>query len=361
MKKKLKVGLYDPYLDILGGGEKHILSIMQIFSEKDAEINIFWDKDLSQEIKKRFFLPNLKKIKWLPNIFKNKSPLKSLKNLNILRSFDYFFYVTDGSYFFSLAKKNFAFAMVPDKHLYNISGGNRFKLKNWKFIANSPFTNKWLRSWNIDSITIPPFVESPTQENAKKKKMILSVGRFFGHLHSKKHEEIIDTFIKLKKSSPSFKDYQLILAGGLKDEDRDYFDKLQSFVKNKPDISLKKNVGLSELQSLYKDSSYYWHFTGLGVNENHHPEEVEHFGIAPLEAMISGAITFCYNAGGPKYFIRNNENGFLFENTEQLITTMNKLENDEKAKEKIRKKAKGTVRKDFSYEVFEKKVLELMK
>ena len=54
MKKGTKVGLYNPYLDTLGGGEKHILSIVDAVAEKGGEITVFWDKDLSREIKKRF-------------------------------------------------------------------------------------------------------------------------------------------------------------------------------------------------------------------------------------------------------------------------------------------------------------------
>ena len=47
MKNKIKrVALYNPYLDTLGGGEKHILSILDVFAEQGYEINIFWDKNL---------------------------------------------------------------------------------------------------------------------------------------------------------------------------------------------------------------------------------------------------------------------------------------------------------------------------
>ena len=50
MKNKIKrVALYDPYLDTLGGGEKHILSILEVFAEQGYEVNIFWDKNLTKE------------------------------------------------------------------------------------------------------------------------------------------------------------------------------------------------------------------------------------------------------------------------------------------------------------------------
>ena len=101
--KKIRVALYDPFLDTLGGGEKYILSIMDVFSDLGYEVNIFWDKDLKQEIKKRFELQCINTLKFLPNVFKNNS--SPLKTLQTLKTFDYFFYVTDGSYFFQEPKK----------------------------------------------------------------------------------------------------------------------------------------------------------------------------------------------------------------------------------------------------------------
>src|SRR3989338_3542744 len=174
-----KVALYDPYLDTLGGGEKHILSILEVFAGQGYEVNIFWDKNLTKEIKNRFSFRFIDSIKFLPNIFKNNfSPLKTLQTL---RAYDYFFYVTDGSYFFSSAKNNFVFCMVPDKKLYNMNLLNRLKLHNYHFISNSPFTHQRLKKWGVNSMVILPYIDKQLFQNSniKKEKIILSVGRFF--------------------------------------------------------------------------------------------------------------------------------------------------------------------------------------
>jgi hypothetical protein len=42
-----KAALYDPYLDVMGGGEKHILSILQVLEHEGYEANVFWDHDLT--------------------------------------------------------------------------------------------------------------------------------------------------------------------------------------------------------------------------------------------------------------------------------------------------------------------------
>jgi len=352
MKNNLKkVGLYDPYLDTLGGGEKHILSIIEVFAEQGYEINIFWNEDLSKEIKDRFSLQLINQLKW-----------QDKKNLKSLSGFDYFFYVTDGSYFFSQAKNNFIFCMVPDKKLYNLNLINRIKLHNYRFISNSPYTATWLAKWNINPIIIPPYIEDELFTNNKKskEKIILSVGRFFSHLHSKKQDLIIKTFKELKNKSKEFSDYKLVLAGGLRDEDKKYFDDLKKLAGNDPSIVFKTNIGLNELYKFYDLSSYFWHFTGFGVDEEKNPDLVEHFGIAPLEAMASGCLTFCYKAGGPKELISENENGFLFTDSDGLINKMIKINSNRSSKEMVMKNGKRFVKENFSYKIFKNMVLKLI-
>jgi glycosyltransferase involved in cell wall biosynthesis len=352
MKNKPKrVGLYDPYLDTLGGGEKHILSILEVFAQKGYKIDIFWDKDLSKEIKNRFSLQLINQLEWVDK-----------KNLKNLWPYDYFFYVTDGSYFFSGAKKNFVFCMVPNRKLYNLNIINRLKLHNYRFISNSPYTTKWLKEWSINPVTIPPFIEDElfTEGKNKKEKTILAVGRFFSHLHSKKQDLMIETFKKLKKNNKEFSDYKLILAGGLRSEDQKYFDYLKKLAEGDPSIIFKTNTKLTELYKLYGLSSYFWHFAGLGIDEKKNPDLVEHFGIAPLEAMASGCLTFCFKAGGPKELIKNNENGFLFTSPDELIAKMVKINFDKALQEKIIKNGKQFVKENFSFETFKNKVLKII-
>jgi glycosyltransferase involved in cell wall biosynthesis len=355
-----RVALYNPYLDTLGGGEKHILSILEVFAEQGYEINIFWDKNLNKTIKSRFSFGFIDKIKWLPNIFKSSN---ILKNLLTLKSYDYFFYVTDGSYFFSSAKKNYVYAMVPDKKLYSRNLINQLKLINYCFITHSVFTQKWLKKFGIESEIITPYLaENLIDQNinsSKKDKIILSVGRFFSHLHTKRQDLIIKTFKDLKKKSKKFSEYKLLLTGGLKNEDQEYFDDLKKLAGNDPSIIFKPNIPINELYKLYELSSYFWHFSGYKVNEDKNPELIEHFGITPLEAMASSCLTFCYSAGGPKELINDSINGFLFSDTDQLIDKMIKIDSDQALKEKIINNGKQFVKENFSYEIFKKKILTL--
>lgn len=359
---KPAAALYDPYLDVLGGGEKHILSILQVLEEEGYDLHIFWDTNLTQEIQNRFSLHSFKSLKFIPNIFKEN--VSNLRKLAILKNFDIFFYVTDGSYFFSTAKKNFIFCMVPDKKLYNPHILNRIKTFNYNYTTNSHFTKGWLSKWGIRAKVIYPYISSDLiinkEENGKKDKVILSVGRFFGHLHTKNHEVLIQMFKELKQKNKLFKEFKLILAGGLKEEDRYYYERLKAIVSTDSDIVLKPNIAYKELIYLYKKSLFYIHLTGYGIDEKKHPEAVEHLGMAPLEAMATGCLTLGFNAGGLKELIQDGCNGFLFNNEEELVEEMAKVLINEKEQRKIKKNAQKFVNENFSYSDFKERVKKII-
>lgn len=361
MRKKT-AALYDPYLDTLGGGEKHILSILKVLDDEDYKLAIFWNKNIQQKINQRFSFQFNVKLEWKPNIFLSSYSL--IQKLSYLKKFDLFFYVTDGSYFFSSAKKNFVFCMIPDKKLYQMNTLNKLKTLNYKFITNSHFTQSHLKEFGIQSTVIYPFISQDLIdlkiENLKKDKIILSVGRFFSHLHSKKQSETIKLFKYLRQKNPLFKNFKLILAGGLKDEGKPYFECLKKETLNEPDIILKANISYNELLEFYKKSAFYLHLAGLGVDENKNPELVEHLGISPLEAMSSGCITFAYNAGGPKELIKDGVNGFLFNNESELIDKMSLIIPNKERQKLIRFESKKYVSQNFNYQVFKSKVKQII-
>lgn len=355
MKRK-KIGLYDPYLDTIGGGEKHILAVLQVLEQKaNYQPVIFWDTDLSKEITSRLNI-EFSSITFEKNIFKHDG---LLTKLSTLKEYDIFIYVTDGSYFFSSAKKNFIFCMVPDKHLFAGTALNSLKTINFSFITNSQFTQKWLAKWNISAEVLYPYISSEyielSNEPLKKEKIILLTGRFFRHLHSKRQDVAIDAFKKLIQNE-TFADYTLVLAGSIQESDKEYLEYIQSLASGLP-VQIKTNISYTELLDLYKRAEYYWHFTGYNVDEEINPEKVEHLGITPLEAMAAGCIVFCYEAGGPKEIIKDSENGFLFNSIDMLIVKMNAL--SDLHKKQLVLNAQNVVKNNFSYNHFEKKVLQL--
>ncbi len=153
-----KIGLYDPYLDVLGGGEKYLLQMLASCEEMGYEPTIFWNDDLESEIEKRLNI-TFKSLTFEKNIFIDKS-INSFQRFLRLKQLDVFLYISDGSYFFSGAHRNIVHAMVPRRDLYLASSFNRVKHLNWKFVANSYFTQSHLNTWGIDSTVLYPYLDT---------------------------------------------------------------------------------------------------------------------------------------------------------------------------------------------------------
>ena len=358
--KKNKIALYDPYLDIMGGGERHILSILKVLEDQGYDIDIFWPEDLNLKIKENLNLHFSKPL----NFIKTWNNLGSMSRFQTLGDYELFFYVTEGSYFFSSAKRNIIFCMAPQKSLYQLSPLNRLKTWNAEYIANSEYTNKWLSQWGIDANVIYPYIDDEFLKaditTMSKNPVILTVGRFFKHLHAKRQDVAIDWFKELKKTNPAFNSYKLVLAGNVKEEDKEYLHDLMDQAEGHQDIIFKPNISFEEMQQLYATSQIYWHFAGFGVDTIKNPESVEHLGITPLEAMAMGCITCAYNIGGPKETIKHAETGYLFNNQKELFSFMNSIATNTIDLKQMTINAKNSVLENFSYDTFKKRVLEIL-
>ncbi|MFS8159388.1 MAG: hypothetical protein ACMG6E_04085, partial [Candidatus Roizmanbacteria bacterium] len=200
-----KILVIDPYLDVLGGGEKHILSIAKVLQEEGYQVFLASKIiGIEREIKDRFGFDGFKSESYFYS-------MSFIKRFWYLRSFDFVFYVTDGSYFISPAGKTVIFCMYPKKELYLGTFFNRLKWNASQFISNSFFTKHYIDAWTKKKSTvIYPTLEHASFENftqqSKKTLSIISVGRFYGHLHSKNHGFLIDSFNKLQAKDKRFKD-----------------------------------------------------------------------------------------------------------------------------------------------------------
>lgn len=343
-----KVIVYDPYLDTLGGGEKYILSIAQIFDRLGFEVDLVWkNPSIIEDLKTRLNI-SFNHVRIIPAIAHTQS-------------YEYLFYVTDGSYFVSFAKHNYIYAMVPNKQLYGQSLTNKLKLHNYNYIVHSQFCKDIIDKWiPKKSQLLYPFVDDSylASSSQKKEKIILSVGRFFKQLHSKRHDKAIQTFLKLKQEK-NYSDYKLVLMGGLKKEDEPYYNELVKLAHNDPSILFLPNQSYKNVQNYFLKSEYYWLFTGYGEEDTQNPMAVEHFGITPLEAMASGCITFSYNAGGPKEVINNGKTGFLFNSIDELIIQMKDMASNLLLRKSIRQEAYQDVMTKFSYNSFKSKAIDL--
>lgn len=348
-----KVGLYDPYLDSLGGGEAYILSIGECLS-KNSPVSIFWnDSSVISKAEDRFGI-NLEKMHVVPNVFNKKNALaKALTT----RRYNAIFYVSDGSIPLLFSKNNniiFQFP-VPWEHRSFVTS---IKLKNIKnFLCYSNFVKRYIdKEFKINSLVLPPPVHIE-KKNVKKEKIILTVGRFTKAMNTKKQEVLIEAFKDMMDHG--LKDWKLLIVGSFRDEDEDYFNEISEKSSGYP-IEVMGNISHDEIVNLYNRSKIYWHAAGYGEDLENHPERAEHFGISTVEAMCVGTVPVVINAGGQKEIMVGGQNGFLWDTLSELEKKTTLLVEDEKTWEKMSEKAMSSA-KNYSREKFCERVLEIAK
>ncbi len=329
----MKIGVFDPYLDDLGGGEKYMMTLAQCFSEEN-EVTVFWNspEDL-KKVAERFSL-DLSKVRLKNNIF---SPTYSsfkrwLESLN----YDAIIILSDGSIPFVLSKKLFIHFQQPFPKIKMSLKTSLKKIRVTSFFCNSRFTKSFVdEEFGINSKVIYPPVDVRTKEN-KKENIILHVGRFRAvNVESqdyKKQEVMLDVFKKM--ADLGLKNWKFILAVGLQEGDRSRFNQLKKKAEGYP-IEFLMNLNNDDLGKIYSKSKIYWHASGYGEDLNKNPELAEHFGISTVEAMASGSIPVVINAGGQREIVEDGKSGYLWDTLEDFITKTKSLIKDEKLWHKI--------------------------
>jgi glycosyltransferase involved in cell wall biosynthesis len=202
----------------------------------------------------------------------------------------------------------------------------------------------------------PPVSLKKSRPWASKEKIILSVGRFFQGLHSKRQDILLQAFRVISMNAPGWK---LVLAGGRGDDEGSlrFFEQLQAQSSSLP-VELRPNIPKNELDDLYERASFYWHAAGFEAPAVA-PERMEHFGITTVEAMSAGCIPFVYKAGGQLEIIEEGTDGVFWETEGELIDKTLKAIDLGLTMDSISEAAVSKSHK-FSKENFVQKLLEIV-
>lgn len=333
----MKIGIYSPYLDTLTGGEKYIFTIASCLS-KDHNVNLFWDDpDILEKASLKFAL-DLKNVNVEKNIFSSPNLLfKIIKTLD----FDRIIYLSDGSVPIVGSKKLFIHFQFPVEWLNTNSVF--FKLKKRlisKIICNSHFTKEFIdRKFGMSSFVLYPPSDISKKYVREKKNVILTVGRFSELSDGsdfKKISELVKAFKIFQKKRLKGWIFRIITSVNPQDEEK--FRTFERRIKSSS-VELIRNASFEEIQNAYRDSKIYWHAAGYGENLAKHPELAEHFGISTVEAMSFGSVPIVINAGGQKEIVRHFDNGFLWNNLEELVEFTHKIATDNDLRKKISERA----------------------
>lgn len=342
----MKVGIFDPYLDSLGGGERYALTLAEHLISKNYQVDIFWDdKNLRSEIKNRLSL-NMDKARFVNNIFTRKN---LLEKLIITSKYDLIFFLSDGSIPTTLAKKNILHFQVPFNRIRGKTFLNTLKLSRFnRVVCNSYFTKKFIdKTYGVKSLVLYPPVDTTNFEPGEKRNLILTVGRFSNFPDDKKQEVMIEVFKKMVEKGLT--GWEMYLIGGLLESDREFFQKLESQICGYP-IRLWPNISFDRLKKYYSQAKIYWHAKGFSEDEGKNPQALEHFGISCVEAMAAGAVPLVFDGGGLREIIKDGS-GLLWQTQENLQNfTLDLIKNEKKLLGLGREAQKRA--KDFSKETF---------
>ncbi len=344
-EEKMKAAIVNPYLDTLGGGERYTMGVARALVSKGYKVDVEWkDPLIKEKLEKRFNI-DLDGVDFIEDVGRGDE-------------YDVCFWVSDGSIPILRARKNFLHFQVP---FHDGSGKtllNRMKFfRIEKIICNSYFTKKTIdEEYGVDSIVVYPPVDVADFKPKRKENLIVSIGRFSQLKQAKRQDVLIKAFKRLYDSE--FNDWEFILAGGTEVGVGDYVKKLRKLAKGYP-IRILESPSFSQIKELYGKAKIFWSAAGFGANEDKEPEKVEHFGIVTVEAMASGAVPIVFSAGGHKEIIADSKNGFLWENTRQLLKDTRNVVEEKGILNKVSKKAKEDSR-IYEYERFEQEFQELV-
>lgn len=328
--KKLKVGFYSPFLDSLGGGERYVLALASYWAKKH-KVELFWDDfNIKDDVRKRLNI-DLSRVKVTRNIFRK---INVFKKLFLTCQYDLIFVLSDGSVPGTWSPNSILHFQCPFPQALGRGIINQFKLKRYSaVVCNSKFTKRFIdKEYDVKSVVIYPPVSVDLFRPGEKEKIILSVGRFSTHFINKKQIEMVGFFRQLQRKH---REWKLVLAGGLLEQDRPYFDRVQEAAQGLS-VEILPNLSFDQLVTLYKKASIYWHAAGYREDQEQNPAAMEHFGISTVEAMSAGAVPIVFAGGGQTEIIHDGANGFLWRSTKELLSKTSLLIYDTKEQQRIR-------------------------
>jgi len=364
----MKIGIYNRYWNTFGGGEKYIGSIAQ-FLKDYGDIDLIGNEPFSVPLlETRLSLKlahcrtiildseqddDVEKVSreydlWINISFKTQA-LSNAKHSILIVMFPYL-----GSKFLKLAWR--LFPKNQPEWVQNIFWEKYGFWRSYdQILAISPYTQFWIEQWwgEKSQILLPPVDLLEYTDSQPKKKIILSVGRFFFGGHSKKQDVLVRNFKKLIDCG-EYSGWEYHLCGGTHPEPKNqaYLNDIIESAKGYP-IHIHPDINRDELIGFYRDASIFWHASGYGEDEIRKPEQQEHFGITTVEAMSAGCIPVVLARGGQKGIINHGNNGFLWDTINELNLFTTQIMNNPLQAKEIRAQAVQDA-KSYSYDVFTK-------
>ena len=329
----MRVGFHDPYLEILGGGEKYLLTILEQVADEApaAEIVVLsparpdparWER-LGVRVAPHAY-------RWVRSGPLGVTPRSA--------RFDLLVAITNHFPPLSLARRSAAIVQFPFAPVGTGPRGleRRARLRSYDTVlCYSQFVREHIaeRLGIGDAVVIAPPVDTEGAAPGAKGRSIIAVGRFFpaADANNKKHGVLIEAFARLH---PQADGWRLHLVGGCHDDpgSQAYLAALREQAAGLP-VDFHPNADPGTLAGLYAEAALFWHATGAGEQR---PERLEHFGITTVEAMAWGCVPVAPALGGQLEIVADGRNGRLWHTVDELVAASLDLIRDPAATETLR-------------------------
>lgn len=133
----------------------------------------------------------------------------------------------------------------------------------------------------------------------------------------KRQDLALEAYKKFKEENPET-DFRLVIAGGVNEKKKDYFEEIKEKASKIEGVEVKSDVPGEEWEYLYRNA---YSILFCAINED--------WGIIPIEAGSYGKPIISVNEGGPTESVLQDETGLLVNNSEEMADAMEKLVKDE--------------------------------
>ena len=345
--RRLKIGIFD-HLSLRLGGSQLVVAWMAVLLSSKYQVDVIhsgkgytlsslgaaFDVDLSQA-SERIVGDSLGSFsRSLRSYLRHGTKAERA----LTEPYDLFIYVGHGAPSFSYARQGLIYCQFPfeERSLeltelwhkrHPLSRWIRLALYQWLWdrrmrgyktvLANSHFTSGWIeRLWGRQAVVIYPPVafEAPM---AEKRNIIVTLGRFI-NTDRKNHAQQLKAFVEFLARVG--KDWSLCIIGFCADlpQDRAYLENLRQIAKNLP-VTFVVNAERKTVLSHLAEAKLFWHTTGLNEEGKTEPRYMEHFGIATVEAMMSGCVPLVPMCGGQPEIVEHEVSGFLCNDLAELV------------------------------------------
>lgn len=195
-----------------------------------------------------------------------------------------------------------------------------------RVVALSDYTKRWSLQWwgRGDDVVSPPVRMRDVVPPDRKEQLIVSIGRFFDPAsgHSKRQLDLVEAFRRLVDGGLT--GWRLVLIGGARPEDRDYAMAVRRAAAGLP-VEIRFSAPGDVVDAHLAAASLYWHGAGYGSDLDAAPDRAEHFGIAPIEAMSTGAVPVVFGAAGPAEVVQHGVSGLHWRTLDELVAQTTEL------------------------------------